>query len=581
MNIKKYIIYGLAAMVGITIHSCNVLDVDPLDQYTDAAVWSDLILVEAYLNTSYSRVTPEVQKGSRFASLTDEMHQRHLYGTDQFLQGRWSPDFAYFGWDQDNGNTAWTYFYRAIKELNNFFDNIDKTPTPYSGDDAWKQRLIGEATFLRAYFYHVLFSYYGRVPIITSVHEVTTPTEDYTETRAPIEEVCAFIVSECDKAIAILPTTYPAAQLGRATKGAAMAVKCRTLLYAASPLFGTPSAAKWQAASDAHKALIDLGVYSLSPVANSNQYAALFTTNTNPETIFQKLFDQRRTVGNNQIYTHQTPAGPGNGFGGWGTHAPTHNIVCKFQMADGTPYVPSNDTTAYPWANRDLRLKGTVLLDGERWGYTGTTRREIEFWVSEDSINGWQNATTGALIQGRDSEGPGAPGWWNAPYTSYLQRKFLGDSTYDNTNSAARWAGPGIIFRMAEFYLNYAECQIELGNNAEALKYINMVRERALMPPATGADIRAEYEYERQIELVFEGQRWFDIRRWMTAESVINNEPIWGLRIRRFKDGSKSYTVKPEVIQERRFVAPENYWVPIPRSELNRTRHIDALPYTR
>lgn len=566
MKLTKYIIYAVATLATMSFASCDdILDVDPIDSYSDAAVWGDLSLAEAYLNSSYSRVQPEIQKNSKFSSLTDELYQMHMYGTDNVLTGALSPDNSSLAWPADMWN-PWNYYYRAIKEVNIFFDNIESVPTPNDGDQEWRSALMGEAYFLRAFFYHNLYGLFGRVPII----DYTFPLEttEFNETRASLAEVEAFIVAECDKAINLLPATQTGSNHGRATKGAAMAVKARTLLWAASPLFdsGYPNRSKWEAASAAHKALIDLGVYSLKPISSADDYTDLFQDRYNPETIFQKQFDSKRVVGSHFLSPANPPSGSGKNFGGWGVIQPTNNIVEKFQINDGTTYVRGAETE-YPWANRDLRLYATVILDGSLWGY-GTDEREVEYYVPASGTDGDK------VVAGQDSrEGPG---WWNATKTGYLVKKWL-NPKHDYSDNSVQAATPGIMMRMAEFYLSYAECQIELGNNAEALKYINLVRERALMPPATGADIRADYEYERQIELVFEGQRWFDLRRWKKiAENY--SEPITGIDIVKYNDGSKRYTIIPH-IQTRTIRGDHQYWVPIPRAELRRAPSLDPAPY--
>lgn len=560
---KKYITYGLIFIVFISISSCDdILDVDPVDSYTDAAVWSDLSLAEAYLNSSYARIKAEAEKGSRFASLSDEIYQMHTYGTENVRQGYLSPDNSSFGWEQDMWN-PWNYFYKSIKEVNLFFQNIESVPTPNSGDEEWKDQLIGQAHFLRAYFYFQLYSFFGRVPLISKVYSLDT--EEFTETRASLEEVADFIVADCDSAAELLPLSYDdASDFGRATKGAALTLKGRTLLFAASPLYdyNYPTEEKWERASAANKAVIDLDVYSLSSVSNSDEYAALFLDPDNPEIIFEKLYDSKYLTSVNTVFLHQAPCGSGNGFEGWGTLQPTHNLVNKFQMSDGTEYV-QGDSTEYPWSNRDIRLYATIFLDGDMWGY-GDDNREVEFFIAGES----------GVEAGKDSrEGSN---YWNATQTGYGLKKFL-DPDYDNYGTLSNTT-PWIFFRLSEVYLNYAECQIELGNTDEALKYINLVRERALMPAAKGVDIRAEYEYERQIELIFEGQRWFDIRRWKQAEDIYNI-PIVGIDIKKYTDGSKTYTVKSSPVETRNFYAPKNYWMPIPRSELRKAPQLDALPY--
>ena len=110
------------------------------------------------------------------------------------------------------------------------------------------------------------------------------------------------------------------------------------------------------------------------------------------------------------------------------------------------------------------------------------------------------------------------------------------------------------------------------------MKYINLVRERALLPPATGKDIRAEYEYERQIELCFEGQRWFDLRRWKKLEEVYK-QPRYGMTIYKYKDGQMLYVRGTDPIRTFTFYPEKNYWMPVPRYENQRAPLIDLLPY--
>jgi SusD family. len=564
---KKNIIFTLAVIGILSLFSCNnVLNVDPVDSFTDVAVWGDLSLAEAYLNASYSKMKAENQKGSRFASLTDEVYQMHTYGTENVTQGLLSCDNSSFGWEDDMWN-PWSYFYGCIKSVNLFMEKIDGVPAKSSDDAQWKKELKGQGYFLRAYFYHNLYSLFGRVPIIT--HTYNIDSQNFNEKRASMDEVADFIVAQCDSAAKLLPVEYAdASDFGRATKGAALGIKARTLLYAASPLYGTPSADKWQKAADANKAVIDLKkddgspAYYLKSISNADEYAALFYDKKNPEVILEKLFDTKWVVGTNASYLHQAPAGQGNGFQGWGTLQPTQEIVDKFQKNDGSKYVQGPETE-YPWADRDLRLYATIFLDGSKWGY-GSDNRTIEFFTA---------AETGAP-DGQDSRM--GPFWWNATQTGYGMKKFLNPG-FDSYGTIAD-TSPWFFLRLSEFYLNYAECQIELNNPSEALTYINKVRTRALMPAATGANLRAEYEYERQVELLFEGQHWFDIRRWKTAENVYK-QPVTGISILCYSDGHKKYVRITDPIETRHFNAPQNYWMPVPRSELRKAPNIDAAPY--
>ncbi len=570
----------MLALAGLSLTSCNdVLDQEPLDSFTDEAVWGDLRLAEIYLNAQYANLMAESSKGAPFSSLTDEVYHKHKYGTENYTQGYLTPDQSNLGW----GDTMWDPWYDHydyIAKLNLFLERIDDVP----GDDTYRNTLKGQALFLRAWNYHLLYGLYGRVVIVDRTYDLNY--EFGNESRADLDEVADFIVKDLDEAAALLERApYDKSDLGRATQGAALALKSRVLLYKASPLFGTPSREKWQAASDAAKAVIDLNKYYLKPVNSSDEYAALFYDPTNPEVIFEKLFDPKWGAGENVSYLHQAPMGPYNGYQGWATLNPTHEVAARFQLADGTHVDFPEQSDEYPWANRELRFYANYLLDGDMWGY-GNDHRELELFVAgADGIDPGINSN-----ENWNSE------WWNVTETGYYMRKFL-DPSYD-MNGTTMHTTPWFFLRLAEVYLNYAECQIELGNTGEALTYINKVRNRALLPDATGADIRAEYEYERQCELLFEGQRFFDIRRWKKLEEVyaqpLNVLKVYcigydenGKRIKHYECTSEGWVwsdaagewVIDKLLQPRRYAGEKHYWLPVPRWELNKCPNLDALPY--
>ena len=140
-------------------------------------------------------------------------------------------------------------------------------------------------------------------------------------------------------------------------------------------------------------------------------------------------------------------------------------------------------------------------------------------------------------------------------------KDFEDDTTADTT--------PWFFIRLSEVYLNYAECQMELGNTAEALKYINLVRNRALLPDAKSVDLRAEYEYERTVELMFAGQRFFDLRRWKKMEDVYRAEH-WptGMQIYKLAGGKTITYHNPEAVHQISVDASKHYLWPISRSVL-------------
>lgn len=415
---------------------------------------------------------------------------------------------------------AGKFYYTGIKNVNQFLERIGEVPVASDVEETQKEEMIGQAYFLRAFYYHQLYSLYGRVPLVYHTFDMDA---EWTQTRADMDEVADSIVADCDRAVAILPTSYGSEDFGRATKGAALAVKARTLLYKASPLFGTPSTERWQEAADAQKAVIDLadqGVYNLPQVNGYEEYAALFCDPQNPEIIFEKMYNTVSGGAYSQSYPMSSPPGAYNGYNGWGVWLPTYDIVNLYQNEDGTDFemtgvqkyniqVPTVDantgeivytdqtidaTKISPYENREMRLYANILYDGALWGY-GEDNHPVQIYESgaEGVTSGEQSPT---YTSGE---------YWNATQTGYYLRKFM-NPDYDQWDETVMDNTPWIFFRLGEFYLNYAECLIELGRDSEALEYINKTRTRALLPALTDANnIREKYEQERAVELMFEG----------------------------------------------------------------------------
>src|SRR5437762_9183049 len=221
----------IAALLGLlgTTGCQGVLDVTPEDQFPDQAVFTDPNLAQAFLNDMYRGLGHGLYE-IMLASMPDETHFIHVYATDRIVQARITSSdrgalddgrFAHFNWGPN---------YSRIRQANIFLSHIDAA----TFDDASKQRMKGEAFFLRAYFYHNLMRMYGGVPLITKVYGLN---EDYTVARNSFQETVAFIAANADSAAALLPLSYSGADVGRATKGAAPALKARVLLYAASDLY--------------------------------------------------------------------------------------------------------------------------------------------------------------------------------------------------------------------------------------------------------------------------------------------------------------------------------------------------------
>jgi len=521
---NRLVFYSI--LVTILMASCKAdfLDRKPLDKVSEADVWQDEKLIEAFVNNCY-----DVRHGFLvdyyMMPLSDEAYRRGRETYHLINRGELSPV----------NNTAldhWGKFYNLITNCNVFFESIDDAPI----DESLKDRFRGEVGFMRAYAYFRLVSLYGGVPLITSVFGLH---DDFRVERNTYDECIGFIVAELEAAEERLPLQYSGKDIGRITKGAAMALKSRVLLYAASPLNNPENdQAKWIKAAEAAKAVIDLGIYSLYP-----DYKSLFTTPFNQEVIWSRQFQNNRSI-ETRIELHFYP----NGSGGYGQVNPLHNLVDAYETKKGT--LPADDpdyNPQAPYENRDPRFYDCILYDGAPW-----QDRRIESYVP------------GGMDSSEGTEG------WNASFTSYSVRKFV-DESISRPSASNVGNTPWIYIRYGEILLNYAEAMYHLGDENTARNYVNMIRQResVQMPPVldSGVGLLKRIQHERRIELVFEEHRFFDVRRWKIAEETENVDAIrMSITLDR-STGKKTY--KPEVFQERGF-SERNYLVPIPQSEIER-----------
>jgi hypothetical protein len=577
-----FVLLGLAGCQGI-------LDLTPEDQLSDEAVFADPNLAEAFLNDIY-RGRGHGLYQTMLASLTDETHFIHgsdFTGTVVRSQITPSDRGAIGGSDFDHFDWSDNYF--RIRQANIFLSQIDGT----NFDAAWKQRMKGEALFLRAYFYHNLLRMYGGVPLITRVYGLN---EDYKVARNSFKETVDFIVTDADQAAALLPVAHSAANLGRATKGASLALKARVLLYAASELYNanpsgqpengytTPQdrTALWRAAKDAARAVMDLGIYGLfrpnpAPGEAARNYGDLFLQKTSEEAIWSRFFLTSRDDG----YHPGLHNGP-NGYHNWGANCPIQNLIDDYRMADGSKFDWTNPVHAgAPYQNRDPRFYASVLYDGAQW-------RERPDDVKKDDPYGIVQTFRelklpgGSLVPGLDTRA-GPVESWNGSYSGYYLRKFIDPSV---NGQFVRQEVPWVFFRYAEVLLNYAEASIELNELGDALVVLNQIRRRAGMPDFSAAldqaTLRDEYRNERRIEMVFEEQRFFDVRRWMIAPAVLSRN-AFGINI--FLDGDdrmnratwRNYRYETASVHQRAW-NDKMYFMPIHRDELNRNSLLKQNP---
>lgn len=536
-RIKLMIIVGLLSFF---MGSCNYLDYSEVSYLHKDDVFSDWNRTQSFLADIYSSLPTGFNPigGAMSESATDDAEFVLDYSTVQkFNDGSWSSILTL--------DDQWANMYSGIRAVNLFLDGVKgrtfdeyKWTDTYADEMAQFNNYAHEARFLRAFFYLQLIERYGDVPLIKTV---LTDTEANAVSPASYDEIVSYIVSECNEIIPLLPVTYvgftSAQETGRATRGAAMALKARTLLYAASPLHNpSGTAQKWIDAAKAAKDIINPATYSLE--ANYNNFLNNVTS--------KELILERREGNQNYFERANFPIGYEGGNTG---NCPTQNLVDAYEMkANGLSIADPNSgySAANPYAGRDPRFALSILYN------TSTFKSKLlECWIG----------------------GANAAPKTNATKTGYYLKKYLIESISLDPNSTSSKQHTWVLFRYGEVLLNYAESMNEAygPENASdlgmtALQAVNLIRTRAKMPvfPAglTKDQFRLKLQNERRVEMAFEGQRFWDIRRWKIGSTT---KAIYGMEVTKNTDGTFNYTKK--LVESRVYDDKMNLY-PIPLSEL-------------
>ena len=555
MNTKffRYVFVSMAVGSAFTLCSCN----DFLDREEDSfidktATFDSYNRTKQYLTYAYSLLPEGLNRFSGDALLgaatDDACFAIESSNIQQFNNGSWNA--------LSNPDNVWNRYFAGIAKCCTLLENSNHVNLDISRLDPAKRveyennlkdirMWRAEAHFLRAYFNFELLKRYGPIPIIKSTLDIN---KDYSDTPRPtMKEVVEFIANDCDMAadsLELTPWRNMNDAFGRATKGAALALKSRLLLYAASPLYvdfgdideaNKPSdATLWKAAADAAKAVIDLNQYELAPA-----YDDLFKNDfQNKEYIFV-----RRYPSNSDFEKSNFPIS----YGGKGGTNPSQNLIDDYEMLDGTAFDWSDPVkAAHPFENRDERLLATVLMNGVLF----KGKRVATYPGGADAM-------------------PNP----NATKTGYYLRKFLNE----NVNIQTGGGSDGHVvplFRLAEIYLNYAEALNEYDpTNPDIAVYLNKIRERVSLPDVpsglTQEQMRTLIHHERRVELAFEEHRFWDVRRWKVASSTLG-APVKGVKIT--QDDAGNFTYSPVQVEQRVF-QPKMYWYPIPQSEVLKLHH--------
>lgn len=621
-TIKQYILRMCVLLLFVGATSCNddFVSTKPLDEVPDSDTWSDPALSEAFVIDIYNGFGQGGFDEQMQASLTDEALFTHAgRGINTITESRANPVDQ--GWINYNYN--WEDMYSRIRATNVALKNLEE---PLFDDAQVSDRLVGEAHFLRAFFYHQLLRYYGAVPIVDRVYELGE--EDYLLPRNTYEECVNFIIADCDKAVALLegqPVTE-----GRATDVAALALKARMLLYAASDLHDIPTASansatiagysnpeylgyvtgsqteRWQKAKAAAKAVVDKNLgYKLNleePAtpedAKANYLAlsmgggsAVADVSASIELILGRFFVDEKDEAGAWIGRANGP----NGYHNWSGNTPTQNLVDDYEMIDGTPFDWNNpDHAAAPYDNRDPRFYMTILYDSADWKPRTDDVSELDPY---NQIQAGQYEIINKdgeveIYYGVDTRN-GVIEDWNGSYTGYTMRKFI-DPDPAIVNQTDRQTIPFPMFKYTEAVLNYAEACIELGEDEEARTWLNKIRYRVGLPKLTesGEALMERYRNERRIELAYEEHRFHDARRWMIAPETLGEqvqiinvfgELKPGASVTKYHYDPESYNYEYNVYDldpgiENRQWLDKMYFMSIHRDEMNRNELLKQNP---
>lgn len=577
----KYLTIGLMATTMLA--SCaDILDKKPLTEISDNDLWSDPALLKAFVNSRYNQVGVNGAESMQ-SSIVDETELTWLRGCETHNFARLSPtdlgrmNGAWWGWDNRSWSTKWT----NISNCNIFFERVDNVGFT---DETEKTKLVGQVRFIRAFEYWDLIARWGAMPIITKSFSINDREEIVGQKRNTYKECIDFLVSELDQAAKELPANWSGDDYGRATSVAALALKSRILLYAASPLmnedvkipevgYTTPEPDRWQKAAKAATEALDAAqtagyeLYNLNGDPSKN-YQLIFMDNTaaNKETLFARMGTS--SADGESISSCDQYNNP-NGYGGWGGNCPLQELVDAYEVVkDGvaSKFDWNNpEEKANPYANRDPRFYATILYDGAKW-----MTRNVETYFDVDN--------NGTIIGGGKDTKFGNDSW-NASPTGYNMKKFMDEGYALNSwNFCARnW----IHLRMAELYLNKAETLYHIGDEEGAREALKPVRQRAGMPAvtATGADLLEAIKNERRIEFAFEEHRYFDVRRWKEAPKYFGST-VHAITIKKYPDGKKTYEVdklRSDVGGDRKW-DDKMYWLPIPKSEMDKNPNLVQNP---
>jgi len=542
-----------AVLVSVAVQSCSFLDFDETSGLrTKEDQYRYFNSTEQMLTNVYSYMPKDlgaVSGAMRDCACDDAEYGNSGSPVQCFTNGSWSA--------VNTVDDAWNLYY-GIRAANSFIEEVAKTDFSRYEHDVqyanWMKKLAYfpyEARVLRAHYFFELARRYGDIAMPLTVLDKDGANSI---AKTSFDDVVEFIVSECDECAPMLPDSYadqPGAQIGRVTKGFAMAVKSKALLYAASPLHNeTGDAEKWKRSAKAALDMILSGIYSLDPDGCVNDISS-------PEVVMMAIGGDSQNFELNNFpvrFTEGRRTGPTATF-------PSQNLVDAFETINGAAVKltdagwvsddPQFDPQK-PYDNRDPRFYRTVLANG-------MTFKGSEIEVFEGGAD-HAEVTAG-----------GSP-------TGYFLRKYIQETTSFVPDKTVTNKHHWVVYRYAETLLAYAESMVNAFGSPDysdpdypysALWALNQVRSNAGMPEADGDDFKNKLINEWRVEFAFEDHRFWDVRRWKIGDET--QRELVAVNIRRDEDGTLNFYRQ---VYENRKWTDRMYFYPIPQSELFKNRNL-------
>lgn len=601
----KYIKYILTTTIlGGLISSCtnDPFFAVPIEFNSAVSVFSDSMRAEQFVNNAYTEAPADIVNSfnwldgnAMLASASDEaMHiqknKTSPSAATRMSAGNWGPNNMRFYRSSDGAGEIGSWMkwggYHGVRKANTAIKYLNQNLLPDNLTLRFRNRLKGESYFLRARQHWFLFQKWGGIPYVNKAFEAS---DNVQIARNTLEETVNYLLADLDSAIALLPEApYDTPwEIGRADRGTCLALKAKVLTYAASNLYngtgadgasnplicyGNYDVNRWQLAAKAAQEVIDLGWYSLyeEGTNGTDRYKDLFNAwgagNKNKELIHARL---RGT--NRDTEADNFPAGFSNSTGGT---CPSQDLVDAYEMSDGTLFSWDNPVhAANPYLNRDPRFYASIIYNGARYAkFANKTNYTFKTYVDGDNAKG-ETATE----------------------TSYYLYKFMDyDEVKPDTKSGGTFHN-WMELRYADVLLMFAEAANEFGgpnyiipdskNKLTPVQALNLIRSRAGMPSVETTfakrnitlnkeNLRDFIYNERRIELAFENQRYYDVRRWM----LIDNLPQYIRGCKIIKNPDNSFSYDPNVIVESKIFERKHYFFPIPQVEINRNPNLLQNP---